>query len=295
MSSPVLISTWHFGLRSNEAGIPILRAGGSAIDATEAVAQAAESDRTIYSVGLGGHLDRTGQITLDASIMTHDGRCGGVAALENIEHPISVARAVMEQTPHILLAGEGAYRFAREIGHPHKSLVTVESQKSYEHWLETSSEAPRHADQDNHDTICILSVDSNGQMAGCCTTSGLAWKMHGRVGDSPIIGAGLYVKGEIGAAAATGHGELAMRSLAAFRTVQLLQRGMSPEEASQECLRQIIAEIPGAEKLQLATLALAPDGKFGGSSILPGFQIAAWSNNENRLIDTQSYPFSNDK
>lgn len=289
MNEPVIISTWHFGLRANEAGIPIIGGGGSALDAAEAVARSAESDRTTRSVGYGGYPDRTGRITLDASVMTHEGRCGAVAALENIEHPVSVARAIMEKTPHILLAGNGAYQFARDIGHQHKNLLTLEAQESYEKWSESEPAAPRHADQDNHDTICILALDSYGKMAGCCTTSGLAWKMHGRVGDSPIIGAGLYVNGNIGAAAVTGYGELAMRSLAAYRTALLLRDGLSPSEATKKCILQIIEEIPGASELQLALLALTPDGRFGGYSILPGFQIAAYSQGENRLIDVPNF------
>lgn len=291
MTEPILISTWHFGLRPNEAGVAILQSGGTSLDAAEAVARSAESDRSIRSVGYGGYPDRTGRITLDASIMTHEGRCGAVAALEHIEHPISVARAVMERTPHSMLVGEGAYNFAREIGHPHKQLLTVEAQKSYEEWLESQSPAPKHVDQENHDTISILALDSAGRLAGCCSTSGLAWKMHGRVGDSPIIGAGLYVNGRVGAAAATGHGELAMRSLAAFRTVELMRQGYSPLDAAKECICHVIEEIPEATGLQLAVLALSPDGAWGGCSTLPGFQIAVYSGGENRLHATKNYPF----
>lgn len=291
MNKPVLISTWHFGLRSNEAGIPLIQAGGNALDAAEAVARAAESDRTLRTVGYGGYPDRTGRITLDASVMTHDGRCGAVAALEHIEHPVSVARAVMEQTPHVLLAGEGAYQFARELGHPHKNLLTVEAQESYEEWLVADAPAPRHADQDNHDTICILALDADGRLAGCCSTSGLAWKMHGRVGDTPIIGAGLYVSGNDGAAAATGHGELALRSLISYRVVEYMRQGLSPGNAARHCITLLIREIPEAKNLQLAVLALSPDGKWGGCSILPGFQIAVYNDGENRLADAPNYPF----
>ena len=210
VNKPIVVSTWNHGLEANKAAWKVLESGGSALDAVEQGVRVTESDPENTSVGLGGLPDRDGIVTLDACIMDHQNKCGSVAFLQHIENPVSVARKVMEETPHVMLAGGGALEFALEQGFEKKNLLTEKAKKAWEKWLEESKYQPV-INRENHDTIGMLALDKEGNLSGACTTSGLAYKLHGRVGDSPIIGAGLFVDNEVGAACATGVGEAVLR------------------------------------------------------------------------------------
>jgi N4-(beta-N-acetylglucosaminyl)-L-asparaginase len=281
-SGPALIvSTWDFGAAANAAAFLRLSAGGSLLDAVEAGAMVPEADPENHSVGYSGYPDRDGHVTLDAVIMDDAGHSGAVAALEDTVHAISVARRVMEKTPHTLLVGEGATRFAREQGYPQQKLLTPDSEAAWKKWLETSQYKPQ-ANIENtkggaldHDTIGLLARNAQGQLAGACTTSGMAFKMRGRVGDSPLVGAGLYVEGGVGAATSTGVGEEVMRVAGTARVVSSMRAGRSPQEACEEVVRHI-AKLRGdaIKGVQVGFLALDPKGRFGAFCLLPGFTYA---------------------
>ncbi len=286
---PIVISTWNFGLQANEAAWKILNAGGRALDAIEAGAKVPESDPTNTTVGLGGAPDREGKVTLDACIMDEKGGCGSVVFLEDIEHPISVARMVMEKTPHVMLAGEGARQFALQNGFPKRKLLTPESEAAYKKWLKTSKYKPI-INIENHDTIGILGMDAAGNLSGGCTTSGMAYKMRGRIGDSPIIGAGLFVDNEVGAATATGIGEEVIRVVGSHLVVELMRQGMAPEAACREAVDRIIRRNGDkAKEMQVGFLALSKSGQHGAYCIQPGFNYAVYDKAGNRLIDSQSH------
>ncbi len=268
-AGPLAICTWDFHRATAEAW-SVLEAGGTALDAAEAGVRIEEADPENQTVGLGGRPDRDGRVTLDACIMDGNSRCGSVMALEGFVHPISVARKVMEETPHVILAGEGAAMFAREQGFPEQELLTEASRKEWEQWKETSEYKPI-INIENHDTIGMLCLDANGSVAGACTTSGLAYKMRGRVGDSPVIGAGLYVDGEVGGATATGMGEEVVRTVGSFLIVELMRQGMSPQQACEEGVRRIMARNQGREDFQIGFIALNTRGETGAYCIHPGF------------------------
>ncbi|MEL6483441.1 MAG: N(4)-(beta-N-acetylglucosaminyl)-L-asparaginase, partial [Bacteroidota bacterium] len=237
-SKPVVVCTWNFGNATAKAW-EVLQSGASVLDAVEEGVKVEEADVTNETVGMGGRPDRDGNVTLDACIMDKDGNCGSVVYLQNIKHPISVARKVMEETPHIILAGKGALQFALEQGFPKEDLMTDSTRKQYEEWKITSKyQTPINIE--NHDTIGMLALDANGDIAGACTTSGMAYKMAGRVGDSPIIGAGLYVDNEVGGATATGVGEEVIRTVGSFLIVELMRQGKSPQEACEEGVARIM-------------------------------------------------------
>lgn len=281
-----MVSTWDFGAAANAAGIARLRAGGSLVDAVEAAGKVPEADPTNHSVGFGGYPDRDGRVTLDAVIMDDAGGVGSVAALEDTVHAISVARAVMEKTPHVMLVGDGATRFARDQGFPAINLLTPESEAAWREWLKTADYRPhanientglpgRPGDARNHDTIGILARDATGRMAGGCTTSGMAFKMHGRVGDSPIVGAGLYVERGVGGATATGVGEEVVRIAGTARVVAAMRHGMTPMAACEEAVRHIAALRGDAIRgVQVGFLALDVRGRVGAFCLLPGFTYA---------------------
>jgi N4-(beta-N-acetylglucosaminyl)-L-asparaginase len=282
-SGPRVVSTWDFGVGANAAAWKVLSGGGSALDAVEAGARWAESDLCNPTVGRCGNPDRDGVLTLDASIMAGDGRCGAVAALEDIDHPVSVARAVMEKSPHVMLVGEGAQQFALANGFRKTPLLTDTARQAWQEWLKTSQYAPqinaertgRPGDSRNHDTLGILAMDAQGRLAGACTTSGMAWKMHGRVGDSPIIGAGLYVDQEAGAATASGVGEEMIRNAASFLVVELMRQGHSPAEACREAIDRVVRKRPDdSKRLQVCFLALGRDGRVGAFALHRGFVYA---------------------
>jgi len=285
---PRVISTWDFGVAANQAAWGVLSKGGGSLDAVEAGVMIPEADLKNHSVGRAGYPDRDGHVSLDASIMDADGSCGAVAALEHIAHPIQVARRVMERTPHVLLVGDGALQFALEQGFKKEELLTPESEQAWKEWLKTARYQPSAnsevrdygktgmpGSKDNHDTIGMLAIDASGRLAGACTTSGMAWKMRGRVGDSPIIGAGLYVDGDVGGATSTGVGEEVIRNAGSFLVVELMRQGRSPQEACQEAVMRIVKKRPNASKdLQVGFLAMNKHGDVGAFAIQPGFSYA---------------------
>jgi N4-(beta-N-acetylglucosaminyl)-L-asparaginase len=282
---PIVLSTWNHGLAANDGAWKILGSGGSALDAVEQGVSVTESDFTNRSVGLGGRPDRDGKVTLDACIMDERHRAGGVAFLQNIEHPIQVARKVMENTPHVLIVGEGAYRFALENGFsPVDFEVPIpEVQKDWEEWIKTSQYKPI-INIENHDTIGMIAMDANGNLSGACTTSGLAYKVHGRVGDSPIIGAGLFVDNEVGAATATGLGEAVIRIAGSHTVVEMMRQGATPEEACKEAVERIIRKHENVDDLQVGFLAIDKYGRYGGYSIYNGFDFALRTASKNEMV-----------
>ncbi len=285
---PLVISTWDHGLPANQAAWEVLKNGGSALDAVEAGVKVPEADPNASSVGYGGLPDRDGNVTLDACIMDSKGNCGSVCFLQHIKHPISVARKVMEETPHVMLAGEGAFQFALEQGFTKEDLLTDTARKSWEAWKKEKKYQPI-INVENHDTIGMLAIEENGDIAGACTTSGLAYKMQGRVGDSPIIGAGLFIDNEIGGAVATGLGEAVLKSLGSFLIVELMRQGKSPQEACDEAISRIVEKQKGFKDFQIGYIAVNKKGEFGACSIHKGFNYALFRDNNNSLIDSKAY------
>jgi N4-(beta-N-acetylglucosaminyl)-L-asparaginase len=297
---PLVISTWDAGLRANTKAWELLSNDKSALDAVEQGVMITESEINCC-VGLNGNPDREGIVTLDASIMDEQGNCGSVAALEQIEHPISVARKVMENSPHVMLVGQGAQQFAMQNGFqlmPKK--LSDDAEKNYKEWLKKSEYKPimniensgnkKHHKggpnapdifengEYNHDTIAMLALDSKMNISGSCTTSGMGFKYRGRVGDSPIIGAGLFVDNEIGAAAATGHGEEVIRIAGSHLVVELMRQGKSPKEACKAALERAV-KMRG-KKLkdkQIAFIAINKNGEAAGYALRKGFSYALYS------------------
>jgi isoaspartyl peptidase/L-asparaginase-like protein (Ntn-hydrolase superfamily) len=287
-NNPIVVSTWLHGISANEASIKVLKKNGSALDAVEAGVRVTEADAENQSVGLGGRPDNEGNVTLDACIMDSDGNAGSVAFLQNIKHPISVARKVMEKTDHVMLAGKGAFEFALKNGFKKENLLTEQSRKGWLEWKKDNNIKDSWGPNDDHDTITSLAQDNDGNLSGACTTSGLAYKLHGRVGDSPIIGAGMYVDNEVGAAGATGLGELVMKTCGSFLVVELMRQGYSAMEACNEAVDRIIKQEGGKTKLQVGYIALGKDGSIGYSSIQKGFQYALYKDGVNKLFDVKS-------
>jgi N4-(beta-N-acetylglucosaminyl)-L-asparaginase len=272
---PIVICTWDFHNASAKAW-SVLKDGGSALDAVEQGVMVEEADAENQTVGLGGRPDRDGNVTLDACIMDKDGNCGAVLCLQNIEHPVSVARKVMETTPHVMLAGKGAEQFAYEMGFQKTSLLTEKSKQEWLEWKKTSLYQPI-INIENHDTIGMLAIDRDGDIAGACTTSGMAYKMAGRVGDSPIIGAGLFVDNTVGGATATGVGEEVVRTVGSFLIVELMRQGKSPQEACEEGVKRIIAKNGDRLDFQIGFIAINKEGQTGGFCIQPGFTYRTYS------------------
>jgi N4-(beta-N-acetylglucosaminyl)-L-asparaginase len=267
------ISTWSHGITANETALKMLQKSHSILDAVEYGVRIIESDPDGRSVGIGGLPDNSGNVTLDASIMRGNGACGAVGFLNNIEHPISVARKVMEDTPHVMLVGEGAKKFALQKGFPEKELLIPQTKKDYENWKIKEEMKPPDVNNENHDTIGLLGKDENGNMAGACTTSGWAYKMSGRLGDSPMIGSGLFVDDEVGAATASGLGEAIIQVAGCHVVVESMRQGMSPREACKEAVQRISRKYSKWSKsgLQACFIALRKDGAFGAYSLLKGF------------------------
>jgi len=287
-NNPIVISTWLHGIPANEASIEVLKKNGSALDAVEAGVRVTEADAENQSVGLGGRPDSEGNVTLDACIMDSDGNAGSVGFLQNIKHPISVARKVMEETDHVMLAGKGALKFALSKGFKRENLLTEASRRGWLEWQKDNRIKDSWGPNDDHDTITSLAQDNDGNLSGACTTSGLAYKLHGRVGDSPIIGAGMYVDNEVGAAGATGMGELVMKTCGSFLVVELMRQGYSAMEACNEAVDRIVRQEGGKTKLQVGYIALGKDGSIGYSSIQKGFQYALYKDGVNKLHDVKS-------
>jgi len=250
------------------------------MDAAEAGARIPEADPTSTSVGLGGLPDEKGNVTLDACVMDFTGNAGSVAFLQNFKHPVSVARKVMEDTKHVMLVGEGARQFAVSQGFEEMDLLTDESREAWEKWKKKRREMTPH---ETHDTISVLVQDKNGDLAGACTTSGWAYKLHGRVGDSPIIGAGLFVDNEIGCAAATGLGEEVIKTTGSFLVVELMRQGYDPTAACKEALHRVIKAHNGNPDFQIAYIAIRKDGKIGSACIKWSFEYALARGGENKL------------
>lgn len=286
---PLVISTWDFGIGANAEAWKILSTGGRALDAVEAGVHVPEGDPKETSVGLGGRPDRDGRVTLDACIMDEFANCGAVACLEHIVHPISVARKVMEKTPHVMLVGEGALQFALANGFKKENLLTPESETAWKEWLKTAQYKPV-ANIENHDTIGMIALDQQTRLSGACTTSGMAYKMHGRVGDSPIIGAGLFVDNEIGAATSTGVGEEVIRIVGSHLVVELMRQGKSPEAACRIAVERIVKNQPAKSKeIQVGFLAINKAGEYGAFALQKGFTYAVYSESiGNKLFEAQS-------
>lgn len=303
--NPVVVSTWNFGSTANAGAWEVLSKGGRALDAVEAGVKIPEADPANQTIGLGGLPDRDGRVTLDACIMDEYYNCGAVMCLEYIVHPISVARLVMEKTPHIILVGDGALQFALANGFKKENLLTPESEKAWKEWMKTAnyhpemnienrlydkSKDPMPGGPNNHDTIGMMAMDANGNLSGACTTSGLAYKMHGRVGDSPVIGAGLYVDNEIGAASASGVGEEVIRIVGSHLVVELMRQGKTPEEACKEAVSRIVQRSPDKSKtIQVGFVALNKKGEYGGYSLQPGFTYSVNSKTVTRVFPAGSY------
>ena len=304
-NNPVVLSTWAPNAKANAEAWKILGTGGRALDAVESGVQVPEADPTDQSVGYGGLPDRDGKVTLDACIMNERGDCGAVMFLEGIMHPIKVARLVMEKTPHVQLAGVGALQFALANGFKQENLLTPEAEKAWKKWLETSKYDPLTipkllekqsekqqlpGQQNNHDTIGMLAMDAAGDLSGACTTSGMAFKMRGRVGDSPIIGAGLYVDNEVGAATSTGVGEEVIRVCGSHTIIELMRQGYAPEAACKKAIERIVKRNgANAKNVQVGFIALNKKGIFGGYSVMPGFNYAVRSNVGEKIYQAKSW------
>lgn len=292
IKKPIVLSTWDFGIPANEAAWEILKNKGRALDAVEAGVKIPEGDPNERSVGYGGRPDRDGRVTLDACIMDEFSNIGSVACLEHIKHPIMVARAVMEKTPHVMLVGEGALQFALAQGHKKENLLVEASEKEWKEWLKTSNYKPI-ANIENHDTIGMIALDIHGNLSGACTTSGMAYKMHGRVGDSPIIGAGLYVDNEIGAATAIGHGEEVIRIAGCHLVVELMRQGKSPQKACEEAVARIVKltkiRSQNLKDIQVGFIALNKKGEHGAYCVQGGFNYAKYDETGNKLIDADYF------
>ena len=303
---PLVISTWNEGIAANKAAWDVLRVGGRALDAVEQGVRVTESSQNCC-VGLGANPDREGYVTLDSCIMDEHANCGSVAFLERIKHPVSVARRVMEKTPHVMLVGSGAQQFALSEGFPlEPQKLSVDAQKAYDNWIIKSEYKPMINIENanptikqmafvpkklengnwNHDTIGMIALDAKGNLSGSCTTSGMGFKMRGRLGDSPIIGAGLFVDNEIGAATATGQGEDVIRICGSHLVVELMRQGLSPEQACKKAVERII-KIKGrtAKDIQVGFIAINKLGEYGGYCIQKGFDFAVcYADDKNFMV-----------
>lgn len=302
VQKPIVISTWDSGMPVNAEAWKVLSNNGKSIDAVEAGAIYIE-DTINCCVGLGGYPDRDGIVTLDACIMDEKANCGAVGGLERIKHPISVARKIMETTPHVMLVGNGAQQFALENGFPKEpATLSEDAEKAYKVWLEKNQYKPEINIENkktsggpfapvffddgtlNHDTMGLVAMDNNGDISGAVTTSGMAYKIHGRVGDSPIIGAGLFVDNEIGAATSSGVGEEVIRICGTHTVVEYMRQGLSPELACKKACERIVKRDPEkAKTLQVGFLAMNKKGEYGAYAIQKGFVFSVKSNNENQI------------
>ncbi len=303
---PIVVSTWDSGLPVNAVAWQILKEkDGKALDAVEAGARSIE-DTITCCVGLGGNPDRDGKVTLDACIMDEKANCGAVAYLQHIKHPISVARKVMELTPHVFLVGEGALQFALANGFQKEpDKLSDEAQKTYQNWLKKSEYKPlMNIEQQqskgqkktghgpfapntfedgsfNHDTMGTIALDTSGNLSGACTTSGMAFKMHGRLGDSPIIGAGLFVDNEVGASVSSGQGEEVIRIAGTHLVVEMMRLGKSPEEACKIAIERLVKINPEkAKQFQVGFIAISKSGEYGAYSVNPGFSYSVTAAND---------------
>ncbi len=293
MTSPLLISTWSFSLPIIEGEFPKLASAGSALDVVEACAISAESNESIDSVGYGGLPDREGRCTFDAAVMTSPPESGSVCGIERHLHPVSVARMVMERTEHSMLVGSLADDFADKQGIASENILADSAKTKWEAWKKTNLPPVPPPPLDvgtgelfgSHDTIGTIGIDAGGTMAGSCSTSGMAWKVPGRVGDSPIIGHGLYVDPLRGAATGTGHGELISGICGSFLVVELMGRGASPEDAIHDTLARLAQCWPLQEEHQVAFIATTPQGNYAAGALRPGFKYAVCDGSQQSILD----------
>lgn len=302
----LVVSTWGDNQPANETAWKIINERGAALDAVVAGVQIPEADPKDQSVGYGGLPDRDGRVTLDSCVMDHTGRCGAVMCLEHIMHPVVVARMVMEKTPHVQLVGEGALRFALAQGLKKQNLLTPESEAAWKKWLQTSNYDPMTTPKSvmdkqddhpwpvskiNHDTIGMVAMDHSGNISGACTTSGLAYKMHGRVGDSPIIGAGLFVDNEIGAATSSGVGEEVVKICGSHTIIESMRHGKSPADACKEAVRRIIRNNGETKSkgLQVGFLAINKNGEHGGFATIKGFSYVVTDSKGSKIFQAPSW------
>ena len=303
---PIVISTWKHGIAANEKAWEILSSGGNSLDAVEAGVRVAEDDPKVLSVGYGGLPDAEGRLTMDAAIMDWQSRIGSVMCLEHIQNPVSVARLILEKTEHICLAGEGAYNFAITNGFQPAIMHTEASIKKYNEWkagrygksqeFHTDEYKVRKLEMNedgNHDTIGMIAMDEGGHLSAACTTSGTAWKLHGRVGDSPIIGAGLYVDGEVGAVVSTGRGEECIRACGSFLAVEMMRQGCSPQEACEIAAKRVVklnllSHHNRDHDYQVGFVAIDIKGNTGASAVRDGFEYALYSRGENKLYKSSN-------
>ncbi len=310
---PLVISTWKHGLAANEKALEILSNGGNSLDAVERGVKVTEDDPNVLSVGYGGLPDNEGRVTLDAAIMDWKARIGSVIFIEHIKNPISVARLILENTEHTVLAGDGAYKFALLNGFKSETLLTEKSIGRYKEWKESEDAKSQEYhtedfelrplshkekkrlginDDGNHDTIGMLAIDKDGHISASCTTSGTAWKLHGRVGDSPMIGAGLYVDGEIGGAVSTGRGEECIRACGSFLVVEMMRMGKSPQEACMIAAKRVIKLNLLSHKnrdfnYQVGFIAVNTKGEYGAYSVREGFEYAVYNVGKNELVKSK--------
>jgi N4-(beta-N-acetylglucosaminyl)-L-asparaginase len=284
---PIVVATWNFH-NATKAAWEVLEKGGTSIDAIEAGCRIEEADLKNTTVGNGATPDRDGNVTLDACIMNKKGGYGAVVCMENIAHPISVARKVMEETPHVLLAGKGAEQFAVSQGFKRENLLTEERKKAWEKW-KVKSEYKPIINIENHDTIGMLAIDKNGDISGGCTTSGLAYKMAGRVGDSAIIGSGLFIDNTVGGATATGMGEEVLKTVGSYLIVELMRQGRTPQEACEEGVKRIVESNPNYKNFQVGYVALNKQGEYGCYCIHGGFGISKYQEGKQMYIESNAY------
>ena len=280
------ISTWKTTEANQKAGL-MLEDGVDALNAAVAGVAIEEENPKNTTVGYGGAPDRTGKVTLDACVMNHLGDCGSVVAVENIVNVARLAKDVMEKTPHVMLSGKGAEEFAISQGYKKTNLLTDESKREWEEWLKDQEYKPI-INIENHDTIGMLCIDKNNNLSGACTTSGLAYKMKGRVGDSPIIGSGLFIDNKIGGAVATGLGEEVVKTVGSFLVVELMRQGLSPQEACEKAIKRIVSNNSQKNKFQVAYIAMNKKGEIGSYSIEPGFTFMDYVNGENKEVFSRS-------
>jgi N4-(beta-N-acetylglucosaminyl)-L-asparaginase len=282
---PIVIATWNVPNATAKAW-EVLQKGGNSLDAVEQGCMIEEADVKNSSVGKGGLPDRDGNVTLDACIMDKDGNYGAVMCVQNITHVISLARKVMEETPHVILAGEGAENFGYDLGFKKENLLTESSKKAWEKWKVTSNYKPI-INIENHDTIGMLAIDLNGDISGACTTSGLSYKMAGRVGDSPIIGSGLFIDNEVGGATATGMGEEVLKTVGSFLIVELMRQGKTPQEACEEAVRRVVKKSGNRYKdFQVGFIALNKKGETGAYCIHEFFNYNIYSDDGNKNYES---------
>lgn len=283
----IAICTWNFR-DANAAAAKALEEGKEALSAAILAAQVEEENPNNTTVGYGGTPDRDGQVTLDACVMDHHGNCGAVLAVENVVHVAALARDVMEKTPHVMLSGKGAERFAQKQNYPSTSLLTPEAKKAWNSWKKERQYRPK-INIENHDTIGVLCRDQKGNISGACSTSGLGYKMKGRIGDSPIIGAGLFIDNEVGGAVATGMGEEVVKTVGSFLIVELMRQGKSPQEACEEAIARIIQKQKKIPDFQVAYIALDKAGNVGAKCIHKGFSYMHYQNQIHKNVKVNPY------